>query len=102
MIMSARDGWRVRRAWIRKFEQLTWIGSRESMLRGASLDLDRPSPASRKQQTLAFERTQQEPTLARREAKSRIGDVDDLLRLLQQQLHLRVRQDRLAVLRARK
>src|ERR1051326_5070897 len=71
------------------------------MLRWAGFYLDRPASASREQQSLALERTEQKPPLTGCEAKPSIGYIDDLLRLFQQQLHLRVGEDRLAVLRTR-
>src|SRR5690242_12633623 len=69
------------------------------MLRWAGFDLDRPASASREQQSLPLERTEQKTPLSRCEAKPSIGYIDDLLRLFQQQLHRRVGEDRLAVLR---
>ena len=52
------------------------------MLGQAGLDLERPAPASREQQALAFHRAKQKPTLGRRKPKSGVGRVDDFLRLL--------------------
>src|SRR5579864_5803430 len=102
MTLSKRERHRVRRAPIGEFEQLAWIGGRQPMLGRAGLDLNRPPAAAGEQQTLTLERAQQEPALARCEAKARVSNVDDFLGLLQQQLHLRVRQNRLAVLRSDK
>src|SRR5438132_13687079 len=70
----------------RKVDQLTGVGRRKAMLGLACFDFDRPPPTSREQQPLTLESTQEEPPLARRKAEARVGNVDDLLRLLQQQL----------------
>ena len=69
------------------------------MFGGAGFNLDRPPPAPRGQQALTFERSEQEAPLYGREPEARISRVDDFLRLLEQQLHVRVGQDGFTVLR---